>query len=152
LGLIGIGAILSSIVSAWLSYIFNQRKFKSEQRIGYLKEKLDNFYSPMIFHFQNMHSWAKFRRSPHKHVWADKSLAAKIGDMNDIMRSGMRFVSPTIEKLWYQWQPMAVAAVDRQYPEFRFEDLLASSQKLHEALLRERNALMKEYRHELGEG
>jgi hypothetical protein len=151
LGLIGIGAILSSIVSTWFSYSLSQRRFKREQRIAYLKEKLDNFYSPMLFHFENMHSWAEFGRSPQKHVWADKSLAAKIGDMNNIMRSGMRYVSPKVEKLWYQWQPLAVAAVDKVYPEYRLDDLLSRSQKLHEALLAERDALMKQYRHELGE-
>jgi len=44
-----------------------------------------------------------------------------------------------------------IRAVDRQYPEYRFDALLSSSQRLPEALLRECNALVKQYRHEFGE-
>jgi hypothetical protein len=151
LGLIGIGAIATSIITTAFNYYLQEKRFSREQRIAYLKEELDNFYSPMIFHFENMRSWGEFRKSPKTYVWADKSLAAKIGDMNNLMRSGTRFVSPTVAKLWYDWQPLAVAAVDKVYPEFNLDDFISRTQKLHEALVAERDNLMEQYRHEIGE-
>jgi hypothetical protein len=150
LGLIGVGAILSSIVSTWYSFRLEQGKFKREQGIAYLRERLDKFYSPMIFHFENMRSWAEFRKYPQGYIWSDKTMADKIGDMNNIMRSGTRFVSPTVEKLWYKWQPLAVAAVDRAYPEFNLDDLLSATEKLHKALLDDCADLLDEYRRLIG--
>jgi len=150
LGLIGIGAILSSIISTWYSYSLEQKKFKREQGIAYLREKLDKFYSPMIFHFENMKSWGAFW-GEQSYVYATETVASKISDMNELMRLGLRFVSREVEALWYEWQPYAVAAVEERrgkspYPQFRSEEFQKWSERLHRALSADRDNLMNQHR------
>jgi len=90
-----------------------------------------------------------------QYAYATETLAAKIGDMNDIMRSGIRFAGPKVPTLWYEWQPWAVAAVERQrnrnvYPQFKYDEFLLRSQRLHEALKADSQELLRQYEREIG--
>lgn len=59
-------------------------------------------------------------------------------------------MSHDVENLWYKWQPLAIASIDKVYPEFDL-DLIIASRKLHEALVADRDCLMEKYRAEIGE-
>jgi len=148
-------AIVSAIVAAAVYYFLEGRKFRREQRVNDVKERLDRFYSPMIFHFENMKSWGA-AWGKDTYVFAGETLGRKIDDMNDLMRSGLRFVSPKVEKLWYEWQPYAVAAVERRrgndfYPHLSEAEFVNRSRVLHEALNLDRAELSKQYHNAIGE-
>ena len=150
---IGLAGLTGSIAGAVINYAFEGRKFKREQRITHLKESLDKFYSPLIFHFENMKSWGKVWGQPY--AFATEALGSKIGDMNEIMRTGLRFASAQVETLWYEWQPFAVAVVERRrgqdmYPHLTTEEFVLHSQRLHEALRAHREELEKEYNQGMG--
>lgn len=151
LGIVGLSGILSILISAVVNWYSEERRFKREQNITYLKEKIDSFYSPMIFHFENMRSWGKAWNRESGYSYSGKTLAGKLEDMKVLMRSGLRFATPDIKTLWYKWQPYAVAAVERRrgrnpYPWFSEEELQARSQKLHDAIQAESERLVKEYK------
>jgi hypothetical protein len=150
---VGLAGIVGSLSGAAVNWYFEGRKFKREQRIAHLKERLDNFYSPLIFHFENMKSWGVFLEKPY--AYSSDTLAAKIGDMNNVMRSGMRLAGTKIEALWYEWQPWAVAAVERRrkrkiYPQFKYDEFLLRSRRLHDALKADCEELLGQYRKEIG--
>jgi hypothetical protein len=153
LATIGLAGLTGSIAGAVINYVFEGRKFKREQRIAHLKESLDKFYSPLVFHFENMKSWGKVWGEPY--VFATEVLGAKIGDMNEIMRTGLRFASAQVEALWYEWQPFAVAVVERRrgqdmYPHLTTDGFILRSQRLHEALRADHDELEKEYNQKMG--
>ena len=153
LATVGLAGIVGSLSGAAVNWYFEGRKFKREQKIAHLKDRLDNFYSPLIFHFENMKSWGVFLEQPY--AYATETLAVKIGDMNDIVRSGMRLAGSTVEALWYEWQPWAVAAVERRrkrniYPQFKYDEFLLRSHRLHDALKADCEELLRQYRKELG--
>jgi len=153
LSVVGLAGIVGSLSGAAVNWYFEGRKFKREQRIGHLKDRLDNFYSPLIFHFENMKSWGVFLEKPY--AYSSDTLAAKIGDMNNVMRSGMRLAGTKIEALWYEWQPWAVAAVERRrkrkiYPQFKYDEFLSRSHRLHDALKADCEELLGQYRKEIG--
>jgi len=148
---IGLSSITGSIVGAAVNWFLEGRKFKREQNIAYLKEKIDSFYSPMIFHFENMRSWSAAWDHASGYVFAGETLASKLEDMKTLMRTGLRLVSPTVERLWYDWQPYAIAAVERRrgndvYPTFTEDELQKRSEALHTALKAERKKLMEDYK------
>lgn len=151
LTIIGLSSITGSLVGAAVNWVLEGRKFKREQNVTYVREKIDAFYSPMIFHFENMRSWSAVYGHKSGYVFAGESLGAKLEDMKALMRSGLRFVSPIVESLWYEWQPYAVAAVERLrgkdvYAWFNEEELQIRSQKLHRALRADCEKLMEEYK------
>jgi hypothetical protein len=151
LSIVGLSSIVSILLSALVTWLSREHEFKREQNISYLKEKLDKFYSPMVFHFENMRSWAAAYGHKSGYVFAGETLGDKLEDMKGLMRSGLRLVSPRVEELWYKWQPFAVAAVERRrgkdlYPKFSEEELQARSKALHAALKAEREKLMKEFK------
>jgi hypothetical protein len=150
LTVIGLSSVISVLVSGLLDWFSENRKFKREQNIAYLKEKIDSFYSPMIFHFENMKSWGA-AWGQDGYAYAGKTLGEKIGDMNSLMRSGLRLVNSQVEQLWYEWQPFGIAASEtlsgkRSYPWFSNEELQTRSRRLHEALVRDREKLIQEYK------
>ena len=66
----------------------------------------------------------------------------------------MRFASEEVEKLWYEWQPYAVAALERRrgknvYPQYNDEEFLRRSTKLHDQLKTDCDALRAKYRDEI---
>jgi hypothetical protein len=144
---------VGSIVGVLISGFLEKQNLAKQQRIADLKERLDNFYSPLIFHFENMRSWAKAHKSSQMYAFAKKTLAAKIGDMNNLMRLGLRYGSPKVRDLWYDWQPLAVAAVEgpQVYPNLANPDeFMNRSQQLHEVLEKESNELLAQYWMETG--
>ncbi|MGD0176358.1 MAG: hypothetical protein ABSC50_05980 [Candidatus Bathyarchaeia archaeon] len=154
LTVIGISSILSSVVSIIIGSIINvlseDRKFKREQNIAYLEEKLDKFYAPMMFHFENMKSWGA-AWGEDALVYSGTTLADKLDDMKGLMRSGLRFASKEVKALWYDWQPYAVAAVHNRkgeptYPWFSEAELQRRSRKLHDAVQTESQRLTAEYK------
>lgn len=146
MGLIGIGSLLSTILTCVLTYFLEVEKFKRGHRIAFAKEGLDNFYSPMIQYFDIMKSWADFRKSPQTYIWANDSLQEKRGQMYEVMQTCTRFVSPSVRMLWSQWEPRAIAATTGgQYPEFKRGEFLTVTEKLHKALLHDRDELLKKY-------
>lgn len=85
------------------------------------------------------------------YVFAATTLADKLEDMKGLMRSGLRFVSPTVEQLWYEWQPYAIAAVERRrgedlYPSFNDAGFQTRSASLHNALKADREKLTEAYK------
>ncbi len=150
LSIVGLSSIISILFTAILNWFSDEHVFKRDQNITYIKEKIDSYYSPMIFHFENMKSWGT-AWGQDKYVYAGETLGNKIADMNDLMRSGVRFVNRDVEQLWYKWQPFAAAAVERRrgkdvYPWFSEEELQIRSRNLHEALLADRQKLIQEYK------
>ena len=146
LGLIGIGSLLSTILTCVLTYFLEVEKFKREHRIAFAKEGLDNFYSPMLQYFDIMKSWAQFRKSRQKYIWSNDSLQEKRGQMYEVIQTGTRFVSPSVRMLWSQWEPLAIAATTGElYPEFELEEFIKVTEKLHEALLHDRDELLRKY-------
>jgi len=145
----GVGSIVGVLISGFIE----RQNLAKQQRITDLKERLDNFYSPLIYHFENMRSWAKAHGSSQRYAFARKTLAAKIGDMNSLMRLGLRYGSPKVRDLWYDWQPFAVAAVEgpQVYPNLADPDeFMNRSQRLHEALESDCNELLTQYWMETG--
>lgn len=145
---VGLAGVTGSIAGAAINYVFEGRKFRREQQIAHLKERLDNFYSPMIFHFENMRSWGKIWNQPY--AYATESLGSKITDMNNLMRSGLRLMNTQVEDLWYEWQPYAVAEVERgkgkdPYPHLTTKEFILRTQRLHDALKADRDKLEKQY-------
>jgi hypothetical protein len=145
----GAGSILGVLISGFLE----KQNLAKQQRIADLKERLDNFYSPLIYHFENMRSWAKAHKSSQRYAFAKKTLEAKIGDMNNLMRLGLRYGSAKVRDLWYEWQPFAVAAVEvpQVYPNLADSDeFLDRTERLHEALEKDCNELLVQYWIETG--
>jgi hypothetical protein len=100
-----------------------------------------------------MKSWGVFLGADY--AYAPATLAGKIDDMNEIMRSGIRFASPEVQTLWYEWQPWAVAAVERHrvgnvYPQFKYDEFILRSQRLHERLKADCQELLRQYSSEIG--
>jgi hypothetical protein len=154
LSIVGLSSILSIIVSALLNWFSEERTFKRDQSLVYLKEKIDSFYSPMIFHFENMKSWSAAWNQESGYVYSGDTLADKLEDMKKLMRSGLRFASPDVRKLWFEWQPFAVAASllrkeKKTYPWFSDEELQVRSRKLHAAVQAESERLTQEYKKRL---
>jgi hypothetical protein len=154
LTVIGISSIFSSVVSIIIGAIINvlaeDRKFKREQNIAYLEEKLDKFYAPMMFNFENMKSWGA-AWGQDTLAYSGTTLADKLEDMKGLMRSGLRFASKEVKALWYDWQPYAVAAVHSRkgeypYPWFSEAELQKRSRKLHDAIQAESQKLTSEYK------
>lgn len=151
LSIVGLSSILSILLSALVNWLSEERTFKREQNITYLKEKIDSFYSPMIFHFENMRSWSAAWSQESGYVYSGETLADKLEDMKGLMRSGLRFASSDVRTVWYKWQPFAVAAVERRreknlYPWFSEEELQIRSQRLHAAVQAESERLTQEYK------
>jgi hypothetical protein len=151
LGVVGLSSILSILVSALLNWLSEERRFKRDQNIAYLTQKIDRFYSPMMFHFENMRSWSDAWSRESGYSYSGKTLAGKLEDMKDLMRSGLRFASPDVRTLWYKWQPFAVAAVERRrrrnlYPWFSEEGFQIRSKELHAAVRSECERLTQEYK------
>lgn len=151
LSIVGLSSILSILVSALVNWLSEERTFKREQNIKYLKEKIDGFYSPMVFHFENMRSWGDAWGRESGYSYSGETLADKLEDMKRLMRSGLRFASQDVRTLWYKWQPFAVAAVERRrkkkgYPWFSEEELQTRSQRLHMAVQSESERLTQEYK------
>jgi hypothetical protein len=61
---LGSTAVVAGIVASLVNWFLEGRKFKREQRTIDLKERIDKFHSPLIFHFENMRSWGIFVKSP----------------------------------------------------------------------------------------
>jgi hypothetical protein len=85
------------------------------------------------------------------YVFAAATLADKLEDMKNLMRSGLRLVSPTVEQLWYNWQPYAIAVVERRrgndlYPSFTDAEFQIRSSALHNALKQDRQGLTEAYK------
>jgi hypothetical protein len=151
LSIVGLSSILSIFLSALVNWLSEEHTFTREQNITYLKEKIDSFYSPMIFHFENMRSWGDAWGRESGYSYSGNTLADKLEDMKGLMRSGLRFASPDVKTLWYKWQPFAVAAVERRrrknlYPWFSEQELQIRSQRLHAAVQTESERLTKEYK------
>lgn len=155
---IRLAGVTGAVASAVMNWLFEGRKFKREQRLADLKEKVDRYYSPLNFHFENMRSWAVFLRSSDRYAWASETLANKLEDMKEIMRSGLRFASPQVQALWYEWQPFAVAAVEESrkgkavYQQFDRKGLLDRTERLHDAIKAEKDDLLKRYHKEIDSG
>jgi len=103
-----VGVLIGALIVHW----FEERKLKKQEQITLLKESIDRFYSPLLFHFENMKSWGKFQGSDTQYVFALTELQNKLSDMYLIMKSGIRLASPEVRRLWYEWQPYAVAEVE----------------------------------------
>jgi hypothetical protein len=152
LSIVGLSSILSILVTAFVNWVSGERTFKREQNIAYLKEKIDSFYSPMVFHFENMRSWADAWHRESGYSYSSETLANKLEEMKRLMASGLRFASPDVRALWYKWQPYAVAAVELRrkkksiYPWFSEAELQMRSEKLHMAVQSEGERLAQEYK------
>ncbi len=59
----GLPAVVAGIVASLVNWFLEGWKFKREQGTIDLKERIDKFYSPLIFHFENMRSWGIFVKS-----------------------------------------------------------------------------------------
>ena len=88
---VGLAGITATVTGALINWLLQGRSFKQQQRIDHIKERIDKFYSPMIFHFENMKSWGA-AWGKDTYVFAGETLGSKISDMNELMRSGLRFV------------------------------------------------------------
>jgi hypothetical protein len=100
-----------------------------------------------------MRSWAEALKSSEEYAFARKTLEAKIGDMNSLMRLGLRHGSARVRDLWYEWQPFAVAVVEGRevYPTLADPDeFLNRSKRLHEALKEDCDKLLEQYWMEIG--
>jgi hypothetical protein len=150
LSIVGLSSIISILLSSLVNWVSEEHRFKREQNIIYLKEKIDSFYSPMLFHFENMRSWSDAWSQESGYAYSGDALADKLGDMKELMRSGLRFTSTNVRALWYKWQPFAVAAVELRkgmttYPWFSEEELQIRSKKLHMTIQAESERLTQEY-------
>lgn len=140
-----VGAAVGGITAALVNWFMEGRKFKREQRIAHLKERLDGFYTPLLFHFENMKSWAIWLGSPDKYAFSQPELERKLEDMYQIMRSGMRLASPEVTRLWFEWQPTASST----HPTGQASEFIKRSQKLHEAVKADFEKLRKAYLKEI---
>jgi len=140
---------VATIVASLLHHYFGIQELKQKERIAYLKERLDEFYSPLLFHFKNMKSWGEWE-SPRTRIYAfsNQELIRKSGDMYEIMRAKMRLSSLTVRELWFEWQPIATSP--RPWPQSIQDEFDKRSQKLHEALEDEYKDLKEKYLKELG--
>jgi len=147
-------SVISALVASGVYYFLEGRKTKKERQIIHLKETIDQFYSPMLFHFEHMSSWGAFLGIRDDYAFDPVTLIGKLRDTEAIMRSGVRLSSPCVRNLWYEWQPLAVAAVEARkgstYPQFRPERFKELSKALHQALKEECGALEKKYLKEIG--
>jgi hypothetical protein len=144
---LGSVSAISAIVATLVSWFLEGRKFRREQRIGYLKERLGEFYSPFLFHFENMKSWAEWLSKPDSYAFAQDVLGRKVDDMVQIMRSRMHLASPQVTRLWFEWQPTAVPS----HPSWNSNEFLVRSRRLHETVKAEWEMLLKTYRKEMGQ-
>ena len=85
LATIGLAGVTGAVASGVMNWVFEGRKFKREQRLADLKEKVDRYYSPLNFHFENMRSWAVFLKSSDRYAWGAETLANKLEDMKEIL-------------------------------------------------------------------
>jgi len=142
-----VAGLVASILTAVMNWLLEGRKFRREQRIINLTDRIDKFYSPLIFHLENMKSWGGFLKSPDGYAWSGQELEHKTDDMYQIMRSGIRFSSPRVEKAWYDWQPFAIASMlQSTYKEYYDRrQLIDRTQRLHEALKADNERLKEQY-------
>lgn len=131
---------LSAFVGAFAYWYFEGRKVRQERQIKDLKERLDEFYSPLLFHFENMKSWAIWLGEPDKYEFSLQELQNKFNETTQIMKSKMRLATTEIRRLWFDWQPSAVPS----HPSWKRDEFLKRSHRLHEAIKSEYEKLDNE--------
>jgi len=152
---LGSSSIISAIVATVVYYFLEGRKIKKELRITHLKEAIDQFYSPLLFHFDHMKAWSVFRGDRENYAFDPITLTGKLRDMESIMRIGIRLASRDVRNLWHEWQPNAIAAVELRkegatYDEYDPQKFVRCSQMLHQALKDDYSMLEKKYFGEIG--
>jgi len=151
-----IGGAIGSLITIFVRWKLEEGRIKREERRSFLEERIDSFYSPLLFHFDHMKSWGAFLGNPEGYAFDPTTLTGKLRDMESIMRSGIRFASKDVRNLWHEWQPIAVAAVEerregrRTYPQYDPQKFLKCSVALHSALNNDYNKLEK-YFEEIGQ-
>jgi hypothetical protein len=150
----GFGAFLASLMTPIVSSYFEREKIKRDRRISDLKENIAKLWR-LVFYFGNMRSWGVFVGAPY--AFATEVLGRYLDEMAQMVKLEMGFVEPRIQKLWFDWQPYAVAAVERRrrkrsriYPKFTKEEFYIRSERLHEAVEAEWKKALKQYNKELG--
>jgi len=143
---VGTPSIIAVIVSAFCNYTFDVRRMGKDRRITYLDEALERFYGPMIYYFRLMEGWGKFIGAPNGYPFHPDTLTEYLREMEDCMKKGIRFASPEISDLWYEWQPYAVAAIELRkggtsYTQFTPEAYKKKTKELSQAIRKEAEEL-----------
>ena len=147
----GIGGFLASVIAPVISWHYEGRTFKRERRIANLEKRIDKLWR-LLFYFGNMESWGAVQGG--SIAFAPEVLGRYLGEMVEMMKTEM-FVGSAARKLWFEWQPYAVAAVEKRegkstYAFFNNNDFVSRFHRLHQALLDEYERLSKEYQSETG--
>jgi phosphate/sulfate permease len=137
----GIGGIIGSLLTVAAEHYFEEKKSKRDQRVADLKERLGKLWH-LLFYFGNMRSWGEFTtgaKDKASYAFATEVLARYLGEMTTIMQSETWHVGLGVRNLWFEWQPYAVAAVERRrgkiaYPRFSEAEFLERTGRLHDAL------------------
>jgi len=146
-----LAAAVGAVFGGLMNWFLEGRRFRREQKISDLKEKIDRFYSPLLFHFENMRSWATWLGDPTTYAFSGDEMHKKLMDMYEIMRSGMRFASPEVTKLWFQWQPLATMSRSPSLKDEQRKKFTELSEALHNRLNQDFSAIMNDYSEEIGE-
>ena len=110
-----VAAVVGALSGGAVNWLLEGRKFQREIRIADLKDRMDKFYSPLLFHFENMKSWAVYMGAPKdsdEYAFSGQEMERKLEDMYQIMKSGMRIPSEPIKEKWFEWQRLATRAGD----------------------------------------
>ena len=145
----GIGGFLASVIGPVISWHYEGRRFKRERRITNLERRIDKLWR-LLFYFGSMESWGAVQGG--SIAFAPEVLGRYLNEMVEMMKSEM-FVGSAVRKLWFEWQPYAVAAVEKRegkstYTFFNNNEFETRFRRLHEALLDDYERLSRQYQSE----
>jgi hypothetical protein len=152
-----LSALIGAVAAGITNWLLEGRKFKREQRLAYMKDRLDLLYSPLLLYFDNMKSWAQMLNLPDEYAffrsgmtWPPQiPLEEMLEKMYQKMEVGMRMASQDVIDLWLKWQPLAVM---HGSPMVNYTELHRLSSQLHGQLKTDYNTIRDDYLREVGEG
>jgi hypothetical protein len=148
---LGIGSLIGSVISPPIAAYFEERKLRKERRIANLEKRIDGLWR-LLFYFGNMQSWGVVLGKTYS--FGSEVLGRYLGEMLEMMKSQM-YVGSVARQLWFEWQPYAVASVEKlrgqsTYEFYTKDEFERRSLQLHQALNDEYERRLKEYELEVG--
>jgi hypothetical protein len=148
---LGIGSLIGSVISPPIASYFEERKLRQERRVVNLEKRIDSLWR-LLFYFGNMQSWGVVLGTTYS--FGSEVLGRYLGEMLEMMKSQM-YVGSVVRQLWLDWQPYAVASVEKTrgqstYEFYTKEEFERRSVQLHQALKDEYEARLREYELETG--
>jgi len=126
------------MVTTLMGYLTERWRFRRDQHLAFTKERLDELYSPLVFHLENMRAWGL--RLGAEFAWSEDEMEKKLDDMYNLLKGNLRLAGPKLKETWFwyraQFAKPYVCTVERAN----------ATKELYDAVSEEFSHLLEEYR------